>query len=130
RLRKEKPVSLPRRTAVEPKRSSARPSRSVQSLSPVVIGRLATMVTQSSVPAGSKENAPPAKLNLPARDGRSSESRSCATANFGKKKLAANSVAKRASHLDVLVLICISPEACEFEAGSWSLAKLFQFTSN
>src|SRR5262249_35546006 len=117
RLRKEKPVSLPSRTAVEPKRNSARPSLSVQSLSPVVIGRLATIVTQSSVPAGSNETGPPVKLKRAAREGGSSESRSCAIANFGKKKVAAKSVAKRASHLVVLVPICISPEACEVGAG-------------
>src|SRR5262249_41895483 len=69
------------------------------------------------VPAGSNETAPPVKLNRAAREGGASESRSCATANFGKKKVAANSVAKRASHLVVLVLICISPEACECESG-------------
>ena len=58
RFKNEKPVLLERRIAAEPMFSSAREPLSVQSLSPVVIGRLTMAVTQSSVPAGLKETLP------------------------------------------------------------------------
>ena len=55
RLRKENPVVPARRIVAEPMPSSARAPVSVQSLSPVVVGRLTTASTQSELPAGWKE---------------------------------------------------------------------------
>ena len=55
RLRKEKPVSPPMRTALTPKRNSARAPLSVQSLSPVVTGRFAAIETQSSCPPAERK---------------------------------------------------------------------------
>ena len=72
RLRNEKPVVLPRRRLAEPMWSSARAPLSAQSLSPVVMGRLMTALTQSSVPAGLKETAPSVWLRRATRVGGSS----------------------------------------------------------
>src|SRR5437016_9226603 len=72
-------------------RSSARPSRSAQSLSPVVSGRLTIASTHSSVPPGSNETAPETKLKRAARLGGSSLSAAKAEV---ARKLSANIAAK------------------------------------
>src|SRR5271157_1488761 len=78
------PVSPARRKAAESTCSSARESLSVQSLSPVVTGRLATAETQSSVPAGLKETCPFVTLRRATRPGGSSSS--SAAARLGAAK--------------------------------------------
>ena len=74
KFKKENPVSPARRIAADPVRSSARAPLSVQSLSPVLIGRFTTAETQSSVPAGSKETEPCIYPRRATRPGGSSSS--------------------------------------------------------
>src|SRR6516164_8656857 len=59
RFKNEKPVWSDSRMTAVSRCNSARDRSSDQSLSPVVIGRFTTAVTQSSVPAGLKETLPP-----------------------------------------------------------------------
>src|SRR6266404_5420895 len=104
--------------------TSARPSRSVQSLSPVVIGRLITASTHSSVPAGSKETAPPAKLKRAARAGGSSSSAAAAILGFARKE-SANKAVKSVNHLAALFLIFdLSCSAINFQVSYLATCKM------
>src|SRR5215470_1142538 len=84
------------RSEADPRCSSARESLSAQSLSPVVIGRLGTASTQSSVPAGLKETAPLIWLRRATRLGGSSSS---AAARWGNTNATASKAANKLTNL-------------------------------